>query len=100
MQSEKIGWINKWTDGLNGAGYSAFLRKGEPYELTKLNPRPLLTIPGDADGGRKAALEAKNAEIEHTNSINKAEKEARVLEVECRIASKLSAAMRDTARSV
>lgn len=22
-QSEKIGWINKWTDGLNGAGYSA-----------------------------------------------------------------------------
>ena len=52
-QSEKIGWINKWTDGLNGAGYSAFLRKVEPYGFSKLNPSPLLTIPGDADGGRK-----------------------------------------------
>ena len=101
---EKKTWVDDWTDYLNGNGFSSYLRKEEPFELKKFAPRNLITVPDDTSGGtdnallsRIANIESKNADIAHTNSINKAEKEARVLEIQTRLYSKLSASMRDTA---
>ena len=57
-KAQLIAWVNKWTHSLETAGYSAQLRRETPFDLEKLKPRPLLTVPDGADAARKAAIEA------------------------------------------
>ena len=96
-KSQMIEWRDAWTDNLKSNGFSAQLRGQEPFELMKLAERPRVKIPRDAEPARVATLESKNSDIDHTNSINKAEKDARLLEIQSRMVGKLSKAMRTTA---
>jgi hypothetical protein len=90
-------WCNTWQDDLSGAGFGAMLRGQEPYEVQKLKARPLLTVPADADSAKKAALEAENERIQHTNDINQNEKDSRLLEIKTRLAALIDKSMRDVA---
>ena len=64
----------------------------DPFELKKLAPRPLLTVPADAAAA--ASVEAKNADITHSNDTNKKEYDARLREIKNRVAQKLKRALR------
>ena len=90
-------WCNSWQDDLSGAGFGAMLRGQEPYEVQKLKARSLLTVPADAEPAKKAALEAENERIQHTNDINKNEKDSRLLEIKTRLAALIDKSMRDVA---
>ena len=96
-KSQLLDWCDLWEDSLKSNGFSAQLRGNEPFEIKKLQERPRMTVPADADAGRKAAIDSKNADIDHTNAINLEEKEARLLEIQSRLVGKLSKAMRNTA---
>ena len=41
-KSQKINWIESWTEDLNNSGYSALLRGEVPFEIAKLADRPAL----------------------------------------------------------
>ena len=68
------------------------LRHETPYELAKLKDRDLLTVP--AEPALAASVVSENARITHQNELNKAERESRMMEIENRLAAKLSRAMR------
>ena len=68
-------WCDTWYEDLSAIGYSAVLRGEDPFELKKLAPRPLLTVPANAAAA--ASVEAKNADITHSNDTNKKEYDAR-----------------------
>ena len=96
-KSQMLEWRDAWTDNLKSNGFSAQLRGQEPFEIMKLAERPRVKIPRDAEPARVATLESKNSDIDHTNFINMAEKDARLLEIQSRMVGKLSKAMRTTA---
>jgi hypothetical protein len=94
---ELIDWVETWEDILNTSGYSALLRGKDTFDLKKLAPRELIPYPVGADDARKAAIDLQNSSIKHSNDVNAAEKHERLLELNNRVASKLSKAMRKTA---
>ena len=96
-KSELMTWCDAWSDHLTATGYSAALRGAMPYEHVKLKPRARIPVPADAETARKAAIESKNQEIDHDNSIKKEELESRELEIQSRLFGKLSKSMRSTA---
>ena len=88
-------WCDTWYEDLSAIGYSAVLRGEDPFELKKLAPRPLLTVPANAAAA--ASVEAKNADITHSNDTNKKEYDARLREIKNRVAQKLKRALRPNA---
>ena len=88
-------WIEAWRDDITTIGYSPLLRGEDHYELTKYAVRPTLAVPADEPG--KSTIEAKNAEIVHTNNVNTEEKNHRLREMKNRLASRLRRSLRPRA---
>ena len=92
-KSTLVSWVKHWEYDLDANGYSAPRRGEVPFELKKLEAREPIPVPRTADDARKAAIELKNAEIEHANKVNKAEFDARILEMKTRVAVKIKKAL-------
>jgi hypothetical protein len=88
-------WALKWRASLSQTGYAAPLRREEPFEVKKLQDRPLITDPGLSATPpiASASIASENARIAYNNSLNKIEREARMDEIKNRLASKLQQAM-------
>ena len=52
-------WVDVAAETSNTLGFGCFMRDELPFEVAKLVPRPLLTVPGTADAAATAALALK-----------------------------------------
>ena len=88
---DRQAWFQKFRSDLIAAGFGCLLRKETPREAIKLVDRAMLPVP--ADPAAKAAVDIKNDEIKHMNTINAIERLAIENEYCTRMASKLSDAL-------
>ena len=90
-------WLATWKDDLGMAGYGPLTRGETPYELAKLRPIGLETAAAGDSDATKAAIDAENRRTQRENAKNKLEYDARMREIQNRLASKLMKALRKTA---
>ena len=89
-------WIKSWIADMNTAGFGCFTRGELPHDVAKLVPKTLLPVPTDV--ALQPAIAVKNVDIEHYNKITKIERDAKVLELKNRLASRLAKSMETTAQ--
>ena len=88
-----VKWIKKFKNDLIGIGYAAPLRGELPFEIKKLADRDLIPAPADPAAPGAASITIQNATIAHQNKLNKTEREARMDEMQNRLAARLATAM-------
>ena len=87
-------WLETWQDTLVSAGFGAVLRKETPYDLAKLKPKELEAAAESDSDATKAAIASENRRIERENKANKVEYDARMRELQNRLAARLIKALR------
>ena len=88
--SQKKKWREAWRDSLQTAGLAAVLRGEVPFELLKLQPRPLIPETDQSSDNIKVA----NADIANKNRINREELEGRIREIKTRLGAAICASLR------
>ena len=60
-KAEKILWLQRFEYDARMSGYSASLRREDPFEIAKLAERPLIRIPDGIDPAKRTLMELENA---------------------------------------
>ena len=96
-KAEKILWLQRFEYDARMSGYSASLRREDPFEIAKLAERPLIRIPDGIDPAKRTLMELENARTEVNNELLRAEATSRRMELGNRFYARLAASMRPRA---
>jgi len=81
-------------DDFLSCGYGPLLAGKTPPELVRLQPRGHITVADSAADSVKASVLLKNGDIDHTNVINAAELDDKMVELRRRLGARLCKSMR------